>query len=129
MCIDSRRILPSWDLIFRCLDFLQFITFAALLAVARAGLLPAAPYASYAAAPVAHYAPAPLAYAPAVAKVAAPLAYAAPAVAKYAAPVAYAAPGLMNYLIMTLDIVNPVSDLIINFLIFYFMKHSQSCRC
>ncbi|XP_037924589.1 cuticle protein 21-like [Hermetia illucens] len=70
----------------------KFITFATLLAVARAGLLPAAPYASYAAAPVAHYAPAPLAYAPAVAKVAAPLAYAAPAVAKYAAPVAYAAP-------------------------------------
>jgi hypothetical protein len=81
---------------------LQLFVLAALVAVARAGIIgspavvaPGAPLAygapAYAAAPVAYGAPAyakvaaPLAYA---ARVAAPVAYAAPAVAKVAAPVA-----------------------------------------
>jgi hypothetical protein len=61
---------------------------AAVVTVARAGIVAGPAYAApaYAAPALAH---APLAYAaPAVAKVAAPLAYAAPAVAKVAAPVA-----------------------------------------
>jgi hypothetical protein len=76
----------------------QLFVLAALVAVARAGLIgsPAvvAPGASLAyGAPA--YAPAPVAYAaPAVARVAAPLAYAAPAVARVAAPLAYAAPAV-----------------------------------
>jgi len=61
----------------------QFFILAALVAVARAGII-GAPAVVAPAAPLA-----PFAYAaPAVAKVAAPLAYAAPAVAKVAAPVA-----------------------------------------
>lgn len=69
---------------------------AAVIAVARAGVI-GAPVATYAAAPVVHHAPisyaapAPLAYAaPAYAKLAAPLAFSAPAIAKVAAPVAKA---------------------------------------
>ena len=56
---------------------LQFLSFCALVAVARAGVIAAPAYASYAAPAYAAHA------------------YAAPAYAKVAAPIAYAAPG--NY--------------------------------
>lgn len=70
---------------------LQFVLFAAVLAVARAGVLAPAP------APLAYTAPfarvaAPIAYAAPVAKYAAPLAYTAPIAKVAAAPLAYAAP-------------------------------------
>jgi len=70
---------------------LQLFVLAALVAVARAGII-GSPAVVAPGAPLAYSAPAlataPLAYAAPVAKVAAPFAYAAPAVAKVAAPVA-----------------------------------------
>ena len=70
---------------------MQLFVLAALVAVARAGII-GSPAVVAPGAPLAYSAPAlataPLAYAAPVAKVAAPFAYAAPAVAKVAAPVA-----------------------------------------
>lgn len=65
--------------------------FAAVLAVARAGVVAPTAQLAYAAAPIARFS-APIAYAAPVAKIAAPLAYHAPIAKVATAPVAYAAP-------------------------------------
>ncbi|XP_018566845.1 cuticle protein 21-like [Anoplophora glabripennis] len=78
----------------------KIVILAAVIAVARAGVI-GAPVATYAAAPVVHHAPisyaaapvvhhAPISYAAAPVVHHAPLAYAAPAIAKVAAPIAKA---------------------------------------